>query len=106
MLCRAIQLVHSSRSSFMASPLLPQCYRIYLARCIKRRNTSAIEFHLLGPMLLRYAFAHAIKHCRGYLAGIIFDEQIRESHADALFSTMNCPDKGSIGRVKFIDTGL
>src|ERR1700735_4167969 len=106
MLCRAIQLVHSSRSSFMASPLLPQCCRIYLAGCIKRRNTSAIEFHLLGPMLLRYAFAHVMTHCRGYLAGIIFDERIRESHANALFSTMNCPDERSIGGIKLIDTGL
>src|ERR1700733_3180509 len=106
MLCRAIRLVHSSHASFVASPLLTQCCRIYLAGRIKRRNSSAIKIHLLGPMLFRCAFVDKITHCRGYLVGIIFDERISESHADALFSTMNCPDECSIGRVKLIDTGL
>src|SRR5258705_6515471 len=106
MLCRAIQLVHSSHTSFVTSPLLPQCCRIYLAGRIKRRYTSAIKFHVLGPVLFRYAFVDTITHCRGYLVGIIFDERISESHADALFSTMNCPDERSIGGIKLIDTGL
>src|ERR1700723_282179 len=106
MLCRAIQLVLSSHTSFGASPLLPQCCRIDLAGRIKRRDTSAIKFHLLGPMLFRYAFVDTITHCRGDLVGIIFDERISEPHADALFSTMNCPDERSIGSVKLIDTGL
>src|SRR5580704_10601902 len=106
MLCRAIQLVPSSHTSFGVSPLLPQCCRIYLTGRIKRRNSSAIKFHLLGAVLFRCAFVDKITHCRGYLVGIIFDERISESHADALLSTMNCPDERSIGRVKLIDTGL
>src|SRR5260370_17472490 len=106
MLCRAIQLVPSSHTSFWVSPLLQQCCRIYLAGRIKLRYTSAIKFHLLGPVLFRYAFVDTITHCRGDLVGIIFDERISESHADALFSTMNCPDERSIGAVKFIDTGF
>src|ERR1700753_1589938 len=106
MLCRVIQLVPSSHTSFWVSPLLPQCCRIYLAGRIKRRYTSAIEFHLFGPVLFRYAFVDTLTHCRSYLAGIIIDEQISESHADALLSTMNCPDERSIGGVKLIDTGF
>src|ERR1700677_29764 len=106
MLCRAIQLVHSSHTSFGTSPLLPQCCRIYLAGRIKRRYTSAIELDLLGPVLFRYAFVDTITHCRGHLVGIVFDERIGESHADALFSTMNCPDERTIGGVKLIDTRL
>src|SRR5258705_4122601 len=106
MLYRAIQLGLSSHTSFGASPLLPQCCRIYLAGRIKRRYTIAIKFHLLGPVLFRYAFVDTITHCRRYLVGIIFDEQISKSHVDALFSTMNCPDERSIGGVKLIDTGL
>src|SRR5580698_8838525 len=106
MLYRAIQLVRSSHTSFGASPLLPQCCRIYLAGRIKRRDTSAIQFHLLGPVLSRYAFVDTITHGRGYLVCIIFDKRISESHADALFSTMNCPDECSIGGVKLIDAGL
>src|ERR1700724_2904131 len=106
MLCRAIQLVHSSHTSFCVSPLSPQCCRIYLAGRIKRRYTSAKKFHLLGPVLFRYAFVDTITHCRGDLFGIILDERISESHAGALFSTMNCPDERSIGGVKLIDTGF
>src|SRR5580704_6164578 len=106
MLCRAIQLVHSSHTSFGTSPLLPQCRRIYLAGRIKHRYTSSIEFHLLGPVPFRYALVDTITHRRRYLVGIILDEQISKSHADALFSTMNGPDERSIGRVKLIDTGL
>src|SRR5580698_3925046 len=106
MLCRAIQLVHSSHTSFGIGPMLPQCCRIYLAGRIKRRYTSAIEFHLLGPVPFRYVLVDTITHSRGYLVGIIFDEQISKSHTDALFSTMNGPDERSIGRVKLIDTGL
>src|ERR1700722_1865168 len=106
MLYRAAQLVHSSHTSLGVSPLLPQCCRIDLAGRIKRRYTSAIEFHLLGAVLFRYAFVDTITHGRGYLVGIIFDERISKFHSDALFSTMNCPDERSIGRVKLIDTGL
>src|ERR1700754_4198123 len=106
MLCRAIQLVPSSHTSFWVSPPLPQCCRIYLAGRIKHRYTIAIKFHLLGPVLFRNASVDTITHCRGYLVGIIFDERISKSHADALFSTMNCPDERSIGGVKLIDTGL
>src|SRR5580698_8710523 len=47
-----------------------------------------------------------ITHCGGYLVGIIFDDRISEFHADALFSTMNCPDERSIGGVKLIDPRL
>src|ERR1700723_714001 len=106
MLCRAIQLVPSSHTSFGIGPMLPQCCRIYLAGCIKRRNSSAIKFHLLGPVLFRYAFMDTIRHRRGYLVGIIFDERISDSRAATLFSTMNCPDERSIGGVKLIDTGF
>src|ERR1700761_5403760 len=106
MLCHAIQLVPSSHTSFVASPLLTQCCWIYLTGCIQSRDTSAIQFHLLGPVLFRYAFADTITHCRGDLVCIIFDERISESHADALLSAMNGPDKCSIGGVKLIDTGL
>src|SRR5258708_35981630 len=106
MLCRAIQLVPSSHTSFWVSPLLPQCCRIYLAGPIKRRYPSAIKFHLLGPVLFRYAFVDTITHCRRYLVGIFFDEQIGKSHADALFSTMNCPEERTFYGVYLIDTGL
>src|ERR1700721_1533063 len=106
MLYRATQLVPSSHTLLVVSPLLPQCCRIYLARRVKRRYTSAIEFHLLGPVLFRYAFVDTVTHCRGYLVGIIFDEQISESHVDALFSSMNCPDERSIGGIELIDTRL
>src|SRR5258708_7926148 len=106
MLYRAIQRVPSSHTSLWVSPLLPQCCRIYLAGRIKRRYTSAIKLHLLSPVLFRYAFVETITHCRDYFVDIIFDERISESHADSLFSTMNCPDERSIGGVKLIDSGL
>src|ERR1700733_15011859 len=106
MLCRAIQSVPSSHTSLWVCPLLPQCCRIYLAGRVKRRDTSAIKLHLLGPVLFRYALVHTSSHCRAHLDGIIFDERIGESHADALFSAMNCPDERSIGGVKLIDPGL
>src|ERR1700733_4700061 len=106
MLCRAIQLVPSSHTSFGVSPLLPQCCRIYLVGRIKRRNSSAIKLHLLGAVLFQYAFVDTITHCHSYLVDIIFDKRVSESHANALFSTMNCPDERSIGGVKLIDSGL
>jgi hypothetical protein len=76
---------------------LPQCCRIDLAGRINRRDTSAIEFYLLGPVLFRYAFMDTHTYGRGNLVGVVFDEQISESQADALFPTMNGPDERSIG---------